>query len=170
MFYEVAVTHTSNRLKALDSLVKKIQKQAHEKSMSDSDVMELKLAPDMFAFGKQIQVACDNAKWCVARLTGNEAPVFEDNESNLDDLLTRIEKTINYVNSMTPDDFIGAEERKIEMTYFKDMHFTATGYIMWFFIPNFHFHTTTAYNICRNHGFEIGKQDYAGEIPLIPNS
>ncbi|NDK09669.1 DUF1993 domain-containing protein [Candidatus Gracilibacteria bacterium] len=169
MFYEIAVTHTTSRLKALDLFLKAMKKQAHKKGMTDAEVLALKLAPDMLDFAKQIQIATDNAKACIMRLTQKEAMTLEDNETTIDELLTRVEKTINYVNSATPDDFIGAQERNIEMDYFKDMHFTSAGYMMGFYLPNLYFHTTTAYNICRNHGFEIGKKEYIGELPLIPN-
>ena len=163
------MTHTSTRLRALDGFVKEIQKQAKKKSMSDEEVMNMRLAEDMFAFGKQIQVATDNAKGCVSRLTGTDAPVFEDNETTLDELLTRIEKTINYINTFNHEDFIGSDARQIELPYFPGMHFTGAGYMIGFYLPNFHFHAVTAYNICRMHGFEIGKKEFMMDIPLIPN-
>ena len=120
MFYEIAVTHTTSRLKALDLFLKAMKKQAHKKGMTDAEVLALKLAPDMLDFAKQIQIATDNAKACIMRLTQKEAMTLEDNETTIDELLTRVEKTINYVNSATPDDFIGAQERNIEMDYFKE--------------------------------------------------
>lgn len=170
MFYEIAVTHTNSRLKALDGFVKEIQRQAKQKGMSDQQVMDMKLAEDMFAFGRQIQIATDIAKGCVSRLTGKDNLEFTDNQTSLDELLTRIETTINFVHSFTPKDFIASDDTKIEMDYFPNMHLTATGYVMGFHLPNLHFHTTTAYNICRKHGFEIGKKEFLWDIPLITNS
>ena len=170
MFYRLAVSLPKARLVALKGLLENIQTQAQAKNMSDEEVLGLRLAPDMFDFKRQVQIATDNAKGAAGRLTGKEIPSFEDTESSFAELITRVEKTIAYLDTFSEADFVGAAERKVELIYFKDMHFTGEGYLVEYFIPNFHFHLVTAYNIARNAGFELGKKDFMFQIPLIPNA
>ncbi len=138
--------------------------------MSDEDVLGLRLAPDMFDFKRQVQIASDNAKAAAGRLSGKEIPSFEDSEQTFAELQNRLDVTIAYLDTFSEADFKDAAERKIELVYFKDMHFTGEGYLVEYFIPNFHFHLVTAYNIARNAGFELGKKDFMYQIPLIPNA
>lgn len=109
MFYESTVTLPMKRLKGLVALIEKIEPQLTEKNMSDADVLALRLAPDMFPFAKQIQIATDNAKGMVSRMTRTEAPKYEDNESTLGELKARLEKTIAYLETFTPEHFSEAD-------------------------------------------------------------
>jgi uncharacterized protein len=124
----------------------------------------------MFSFARQVQIATDNAKGMASRLAGKDAPVYEDKESTLAELVARIEKTIGYLESLTEADFDGAEEREARFPWFPDMHMKGGGYLLSYAIPNFMFHVTTAYAILRHHGFEIGKSDFLGTLPLIPDT
>lgn len=130
----------------------------------------MRLTADMFPFSKQIQIASDNAKGMAARLAGKQVPSYEDNETTLAELDARIEKTINYLESLTAKDFEGAEEREARFSWFPGMHMKGGGYLLSYAIPNFMFHITTAYAILRHHGFEIGKSDFLGTLPLIPDA
>lgn len=170
MFYRLAVTLPKARLRALKWLLELIETQAHAKNMSDEAVLGLRLAPDMFDFKRQVQIASDNAKGAAGRLSGKEIPSFEDSEQSFTELQNRLDATIAYLDTFSEADFKDAAERKIELVYFKDMHFTGEGYLVEYFIPNFHFHLVTAYNIARNAGFELGKKDFMYQIPLIPNA
>lgn len=170
MFYRLAVELSKARLVALKELLTTIETQSHEKNMSDEAVLWLKLAPDMFDFKRQVQIATDNAKGAAGRLSGKEIPSFEDNEQTFAELQARLDKTVAYLDTFTEADFENAASRTVELIYFKDMHFTADGYLIEYFIPNFHFHLVTAYAIARNAGFEIGKKNFMHQIPLIPNA
>lgn len=170
MFYRLAVSFPKARLIALKGLLENIQTQAQAKNMSDEEVLGLRLAPDMFDFKRQIQIASDNAKGAAGRLSGKEIPSYEDTEVTFAELIARVEKTIAYLDTFSEADFEHAATRTVELVYFKDMHFTADGYLIEYFIPNFHFHLVTAYDIARNAGFELGKKDFMYQIPLIPNA
>ena len=169
MYYKIAIEFTRERLHALKVLLEKAQQQAMEKGISDEEILSYRLAPDMFPLMKQVQIVTDNAKGAAARLAGLEIPKYEDNEVTLGDLYTRIDKTIAFLDTFTPESFADADSRKIELPYFKDMHFTGEGYIT-YHISNFMFHVTTTYALLRANGFQIGKADFMNSLPLIPNS
>lgn len=170
MYYSLCVTFPIQRLTAMNALIDTIKTQAKSKNMSDETILGLRLAPDMFSFSKQIQVMTDNAKGMAARLGGKDIPVFEDSETTLDELQARIQKTIDFIKTLTPADFVGAEKREARFPYFPGMKMVGEAYLTGYAIPNFLFHATTAYNILRNHGFEIGKQDFMLSLPLIPDA
>jgi uncharacterized protein len=123
----------------------------------------------MFPLVKQVQIVTDNIKGAASRLAGRDIPSYEDNEITFAELYARLEKTMSYLDTFTLSDFVDAAGRKIEIIYFKDMHFTGEGYLLGYHIPNLMFHVTTVYAICRTHGFQIGKSDFMDGLPLIPN-
>lgn len=137
---------------------------AEAKKFDPSVYMTLRLAPDMLPFPRQIQIATDNAKGCVARLAGVEVPRFEDNETTLAQLRERIDRTIAFVESVPADAITGSEERPIElpMRGRDPLKFDGQGYLTHFALPNFFFHVTTAYALLRHAGVDLGKMDYLG--------
>lgn len=170
MYYSLCVTFTIERLNALIALINTIEGQAKTRNMSDEEVLGLRLAPDMFPFSKQIQIVSDNAKGMAARLAGKEIPLFEDTENTLDELKIRLQKTVAFIETLTPEDFSGAETREARFPYFPGMHMVGEKYLLGYAIPNFLFHATTAYDILRNHGFDIGKKDFMHSLPLVPDA
>ena len=171
MFYDAVITLPKARLNGLLSLLGKVATQAKDKNMSDADVLSLKLAPDMFALSKQIQVATDNAKGMASRLTRTEAPKYEDNEVTLADMMARLEKTIAYLETFTPEHFKDADTAEARFPYFPGMKMVGKGYVFTYGIPNFMFHVVTAYAILRNAGFDIGKADFmAGQVEFHPDN
>jgi hypothetical protein len=137
---------------------------AHMKaSGSDPDALvEARLAPDMFPLARQVQIACDSAKSAAARLTGQEPPKFEDSEKTLEDLKARINRTLDYVKSVPATAYQEAEKRRVTFPLMNDMSLDMNGmqYLRDWALPNFYFHVVTAYDILRNQGVQVGKQDY----------
>ena len=171
MFYQAAIVLPISRMRALVSFIETVEVQAKEKEMVDADVLALSLAPDMFVLARQIQIVGDNAKWMASRLAGKEAPKYEDNETTLADLRARLEKTISYLETFSEDDFENAATAEARFPYFPGMHMVGADYMLGYAIPNFFFHLVTAYDILRNHGFDIGKKDYMGTaMPLLPDA
>lgn len=142
---------------------------AHGRPGGEKEVLGAQLAPDMFPFVRQVQIACDHAKGAVSRLTGKDAPRFEDTETTCAALHERIDKTIALVRACVPADFEGAESRRIELPYFSGSHMLGDAYLKEYVLPNFFFHLVTAYNIIRMLGGSLGKGDYLNGVPLIPN-
>lgn len=128
-------------------------------------LVNARLFPDMLPLTAQIRIAGDFAKGAVARLTGNEPPKYEDHEATFDDLKARIAKTIAYVEEFKPDQFAGAETRSVTMKMRgEDKTFDGLTYLANIVLPNFFFHVTTAYDILRHNGVELGKKDFVGPI------
>lgn len=124
-----------------------------------------RLAPDMLPFLKQIQIACDTAKFGTARLAGEQAPKFEDSETTLAELRERIRKTIDYVQSLPAAKIDGSEARDIVIPR-RDGSITLKGeiYLKHYALPNLFFHATTAYALLRHNGVELGKSDFLGAL------
>ena len=124
-----------------------------------------RLAPDMLPLTKQIQIACDGAKFGVARLAGVEAPKFDDTEASIDELRERIRKTISFVQSVSAAQIDGTEDKDVVIPR-RDGSMTLKGeaYLTTFAMPNFYFHITTAYALLRHNGVELGKMDFLGVL------
>ena len=155
-------------LGGLKTILTKAEAHAREAGITDESLLNDRLAPDMFPLVKQVQVACDNAKNSVARLTGMEAPKFEDTEETIASLLLRIDATIAFLQSIPESAFTDAATRQIILPYFPNTYMTGFDYTREYAIPNFFFHTVTAYGIIRKNGVAIGKADYANGLTAHP--
>lgn len=149
----------------LKGLLEKAAAYSDSKKIDSTVLVNSRLYPDMLPLSKQVQIATDHAKGCPARLAGIEPPAFEDNEKTLAELIARVQKTLDYVNTFKAAQIDGSEERKIELKIGShEMNFIGHVYLQKFALPNFYFHVTTAYNILRHNGVEIGKSDFLGHL------
>jgi hypothetical protein len=147
----------------LSAILEKGTALATAKKFDPTVLVTSRLAPDMLPLARQVQIACDTAKKGAARLAGLEAPAFEDNEKTIEELRTRITKTIDYLKGIPVSAFEGAEERDIKVPAGeRTLEFKGLAYLQRWILPNLFFHVTTAYNILRHNGVEIGKRDFLG--------
>jgi hypothetical protein len=155
-------------LNALSSVLDKAQEFASAKKIDSAVLLNMRLAPDMFALTRQVQVACDLAKNGMARLSGMEPPKFEDSESTLPQLKDRVAKTIAFLKTLDSGKIDASTDREITFPLGPDHkgHMKGDDYLTHFVLPNFYFHCTAAYAILRHCGVEIGKQDFLGGIPM----
>ena len=132
------------------------------RNLDASALTQYRMAPDMLPFTRQIQIACDAAKNGVARISGIEAPKFEDNEVTVAELKARVQKTIDYLKSVPTDKLDGTELKEITFPSGRDTTRTmqCEAYLKHMLLPNMFFHVTMAYAILRHNGVEIGKKDY----------
>lgn len=138
---------------------------AAAKQVDPSVLLAYRLAPDMFTLTRQVQIAADHAKRAAARLAGIDAPPYEDNETSFAELKARIDKTVAFINTVKPGQIDGSETREIRLKIGGvDRTLTGQTYLLHNALPNFFFHTTTAYAILRHCGVEIGKKDFIGQI------
>ncbi len=162
--YQVSLPIYVRQLNGLAGCLKKAQALYTEKKYDESALLGFRLFPDMFNFCKQVQVATDQAKAGAARLAGLEPPKYEDNEKSLADLIARVEKTIAFLNTIKPEQVDGSEDKTITLKMRdREVSFQGLQFLLNQSMPNFYFHTTTAYSIMRHHGVEIGKKDFKGE-------
>ncbi len=123
-----------------------------------------RLAPDQFAFARQIQIACDTAKAAASRLTGKDAPAHADTESTLDELRARVKSVRSYLDGFTAKDFEGAATRVITQPRWEGKVMSGANYFLEHAVPNFFFHLTTTYAILRHNGVPLGKRDFLGTL------
>lgn len=161
--YQASVPQIKKMLLNLSALLKKGEAFASSKNINESVLVDGRLFPDMFPLSKQVQIACDQAKGGMARLAGLEAPKFDDNEATLAQLQERIAQTVAFLDTIKPEQIDGSEAKEIKFSI-KEWNFEFVGqqYLLTWVIPNFYFHVTTAYNILRHNGVEIGKPDFLG--------
>jgi hypothetical protein len=162
--YEASVPVFVRMLNNLTAIVEKGAAHAEGKKIEPAVLINSRLYPDMLPFSKQIQIATDTAKGCVARLAGQEPVKFEDNEASFPELLARIRKTIDYLNTFSKSQIDGTEEKTITLQMRTGpLTFAGMPYLLYFAHPNFYFHVTTAHDILRHCGVELGKMDFLGK-------
>ena len=150
-------------LTALSKIVDKAEAHAEAKKIKPEVIPQLRLIADMLPFWRQITIATDHAKGAAARLSGVENPSFPDTETTLAELKERIAKTIAFLQTVPDAAFAGAEAKTITVKAGpRELTFPAVHYLNGYAIPNFYFHMTTAHNILRSNGVEIGKVDFLG--------
>ena len=162
--YQVSVPRFTHMLGNLDAILAKANTWAESKKIDASTLPNARLAPDMLPLAAQIRIACDGANGVIARLTGVAAPTFEPgNDKTIPEMQKRIETSIAYLKSVKASQVDGTESKELVVkvggndTPYKGMQFLLARAI-----PNFYFHVTTAYDILRHNGLEIGKSDYLG--------
>jgi hypothetical protein len=161
--YQASVPAFLQMLNSLAAILDKAEAFAAERKIDPAVLLGYRLAPDMFALARQVQIATDHAKGCCARLAGVEVPKYPDDETTFADLRARIARTIDFVQSFEPGDIDGSEERELTITAgSRELRFKGQQYLVNFALPNFYFHLTTAYAILRHCGLPIGKRDYMG--------
>lgn len=162
--YQASVPRFVNILKNLTGILDKAQAHVDAKKIDVLILTNYRLFPDMLPMTTQVLIACDAAKGVVARLAGIEIPVYEDNEKTLSDLKVRIAKTIAFIESVTPAQIDGTEDKDIVTKRGdKETHYKGMQFLLGHALPNFYFHVTTTYNILRHNGIEIGKRDFLGK-------
>ena len=164
--YQASVPAFCQILAALGNVLDKAEAHAAARKIDPALLIAARLAPDMFPLGRQVQIACDFAKGAVARLAGLEPPGWGDDEKTLAELRGRTRKTADYVQEFRPDQIDGSETREVTLKVGPNMRtFKGQSYLLQFVMPNFFFHTTTAYAILRHNGVELGKRDFMGQVP-----
>lgn len=162
--YSASVPVFTQLLTALNAILAKTEAHVNENNIDPDTLLQASLFPDMFNFTRQVQIAADFAKGVSARLAGEEVPVYEDNETTLKALQVRITKTLSFITSLPAEKIKGSEEREIitRAGTPKEKRFNGQDYLLHYGLPQFFFHVTTAYDILRHKGIEIGKRDYMG--------
>ena len=162
--YQASAPRFANILRNLSALIDKAEAHCAAKKIDPAALTTYRLYPDMFPFTRQVQIACDTAKGAVARLAGVDIPKHEDTEQTFADLKARIAKTLDFVESVPAAKIEGSEEKDIVLAMRSgERRFKGLQYLLGHAYPNFYFHVTTAYNILRHTGVEVGKADFIGK-------
>jgi hypothetical protein len=163
--YQASVPVFERTLKALDVILDKAAAYAAERKIDPTVLLTARLYPDMFALTRQVQIATDHAKGASARLAGVAVPSFSDTEATFPDLKGRIAKTLEFIASVKPAQIDGSEGRDISLKAGpRELNFKGQDYLLFFALPNFYFHVTTAFAILRHNGVPVGKLDFLGAV------
>ena len=165
MYYET-FRQIKKMLGQLDKWLEMASAHAQTKSFDPNVFLGLRLAPDQFAFARQVQTACDTAKLAASRLTGKDAPKQPDTEQTLDELRARVQSVIAYLDGFSEKDFEGAAARVVTQPRWEGKTMTGADYFIEHALPNVFFHLTHAYAILRHNGVNVGKRDYLGPLSL----
>jgi hypothetical protein len=150
-------------LTQLQHVMEKGVANAKARSFDTSVLVSARLAPDMLPFSKQVQLTSDFAKNSMARLAGVDPPKFEDSETTMDELLARVKKTLEYIDTVPAAALEGSETRDIKIPLRdRTIEFKGLAFLQNWALPNFFFHFVTAYNLLRHNGVDIGKRDFLG--------
>ena len=160
--YTASVPVFQHMLRNLVHILEKGEASAQARKFDPSVLAGFRLAPDMLPFTRQVLIACDAAKLCVARISGVEAPKFDDTETTFEELKERIRKTLAYLETVPASALDGTEDKEITFPVGREAKrtMTAQAYLTTWALPNFFFHVTTAYAILRHNGVDLGKTDY----------
>jgi hypothetical protein len=163
--YSASVPVFKQILNSLSAVIDKAEAHAAEKKIEPAALLQARLFPDMFPFTRQVQVAADFAKGAAARLGGVDVPKFEDNEQTFAELKERIAKTLAFMDSVPQDGIEASAQRDITTgSGDKAKQWKGQVYLMHYALPHFFFHASTAYDILRHNGVEIGKKDFIGSF------
>jgi uncharacterized protein len=163
MYFQV-IGQFKKQLGQLDKWLETATKYAEQKKFDPQVWLTTRLAPDQFAFARQVQVVCDTAKLGASRVGGKEAPKHDDSEKTIEELRVRIKSTIDFLNAFTAADFEQAAKREITQPRWEGKKMTGANYFVEHVVPNFYFHLTTVYALLRSNGVDIGKRDYLGQL------
>ncbi|MBW2268500.1 MAG: DUF1993 domain-containing protein [Deltaproteobacteria bacterium] len=159
--YDQTIPPMSRALTGLAVIVAKAEAHADEQGIEHAVLLNARLFPNMRGFIEQIQMASDTAKGGAARLARVEIPSWQDDEASFSDVRARIQKTLDFLAEIEPEALVGADSRTVEMKYpGGSFEMEGKSHLLDFVVPNLYFHITTAYNILRHNGVEVGKRDY----------
>jgi len=162
--YQASVPQFIRMLGNLKGILEKAAAHAAAKKIDESALLNARLYPDMFPLAKQVQIASDISKGGCSRLARAEPPAFEDNETTFPQLIERAKKTVEYLKTLKPEQFDGAEQRTVTWkTRSGERSMEGQPYLFNHVLPNVFFHCATAYDILRHNGIELGKQDFLGK-------
>jgi len=163
--YRSTVPVLVRSLTNLAHILEKGQAHAEANGIDPTVLVQSRLYPDMFPLAKQVQIASDVARRGTARLAGVEAPAMEDTETTFLELIDRVNKSVDYLKTFSAEQINGSEEKNVEVPIGRGETMTMQGwpFLTFFVLPNVYFHVTTAYDILRHNGVEVGKRDFLGK-------
>jgi uncharacterized protein len=163
--YRASVPVFARALRNLVAILSKGEAHATERKIDPVVLLNYRLAPDMFALTRQVQIATDMAKGCVSRLAGVEIPAYEDKEATFGELIARLEKCIAYLEGFKPAQIDGTEDKTIVLKRpTGDVSLQGLPYVLEYVTPNVYFHCAATYAILRHCGVDVGKKDFIGAL------
>lgn len=166
--YDATVSGYIRTLTGISGVMAKGRQHYHDNAMNIEDIPQERLCGDMLPFSFQINCirhhSIEAIEGVQTGIFGIPHPLEKEDFTSLEEL---VKKTISELKALTPDEVNGLENKDVTFVMGDiKIPFTATGFLMSFSVPNFHFHATTAYDIFRMKGVKIGKRDYLGALDI----
>ncbi|MGF6505796.1 DUF1993 domain-containing protein [Paraburkholderia sp. 32] len=165
--YHHAILQCSQAFLSTETLIDKAERYADQKKFDVSVLLHSRLAPDMAPFIYQIQSASDYLKAGAAWLSGQTPPRFEDNERTIDEVRSRIRRTVEFVQGVAPELYASAPEQRVKVSWVPNKVIEGQNYLLQITIPNVYFHIAMAYAILRKDGVDVGKLDFLGPMSFV---
>lgn len=163
VMYQFSVPMFNRMLTNLKHILQLAKSHGQQANIAEQVYLQSRVFPDMFPLCRQVQIAADLAKSSVARLSGHTAPGFADTETSIDQLLQRLDNTMDFISAVDANAFGGTESKALAVKMGgKELKFNGLDYLQNFVLPQFYFHVSTAYAILRSNGVALGKDDYTG--------
>ena len=165
--YQSSVPVFERSLTAFLGILDKAEAHAEARKFDAMNYLALRLAPDMWPLTRQIQAFCDHAKNASFRLAGIDPPVIDNKETTIAELRARIKTTLDHLKTIDAEAVDAGADRNVVFPVgpTRKMKMQGADYLLHFALPNFYFHLTTAYDILRSAGVQIGKRDFLGAVP-----
>jgi uncharacterized protein len=162
--FKISVPIFVQFLTALSDVLEKAATHCEAKKIEPAALLNARLFPDMFPLVRQVRAATDHAVNATARLAGAEPLKFDSNETSFAELRERLSKAVDFVKGFKAAQIDGTEDKAIKITFPSGAtrDFTGQSLLLGNSLPNFYFHCTTAYDILRHNGVEVGKRDFMG--------
>ncbi|HEY1536122.1 MAG TPA: DUF1993 domain-containing protein [Polyangiaceae bacterium] len=164
--YAITIPQFKNTLTQIEKWLDLAVEHAKTKSFDANVLLTSRLAPDQYPLVRQIQSACDTAKFTPARLLSKDAPKHPDTETTIDELRTRLHAVREYLDGYKAEEFAGAETKQVLLPFLGGKHVLGADYVSQMQLPNFYFHATHSYAILRHNGVPVGKMDFLGQLTL----
>jgi hypothetical protein len=164
--HHATIVQLAKMVRNMDNWLDRAEVLAKDKSFDPAVLLAARIAPDQYPLVRQIQAACDAAKFAAARASGKEAPKHPDTEQTLAEIRARIAACAAYLDSFGPDDFAGTDTRLVALPFIEGKAMLAPDYLSEMALPNFYFHLVTAYAILRHNGVDLGKRDFIRGLTL----
>jgi len=162
--YTATVPTCTRALNSLAAILEKASAYAEARKVTPASLLGTRLYPDMLPLSMQIQLANDSARSGAARLAGVEVPTVEAKDRGFAEWISATRDTIAFIGSLKPAQFEGSEDKTVSwQSRSSTKSMQGTPYLFHHVLPNVFFHVTTAYDILRQAGLEIGKSDYLGK-------
>jgi hypothetical protein len=167
MSHHIFILEMKKLLQGVEGWLDKTVAFAATKKFDPNTLLQARIAPDMFPFVRQVQSACDSAKYAASRTAGKEPPAHPDTETTIEELKKRVASVVAYLDTFKESDFDGSDDRRVSLPRWEGKEMTGTMYLVQHAMPNFFFHLTTSYAILRHNGVDVGKRDYLGTMQYV---
>jgi hypothetical protein len=139
-----------------------------ENNTDPNEIVETRLYPDMLPFRFQIKSIQHHSLGAIEGIKkGLFTPPDGMPQGGYAEMQTFIAETRDALQALTREEVDGLAGKDVAFQFGeRKMPFTAESFVMSFSLPNFYFHSATAYDLLRHKGVPLGKRDFMGQLRM----